>query len=89
MGVLGAVLRGAQEAGSAGVMGRLGLRVPLHVSVYVGGGLALERCSQHVAGEEGEGHRGQGKGQGVSGEMEGVMEGGGPGLVGVGMEVGP
>ncbi len=84
---LGAALRGAQEAGSAGVMGRLGLRVPLHVSVYVGAGVALERCSQHVAGEERDGQGGQGEGEGMSGGMEGAVEGMDPGLVGVGMEV--
>jgi hypothetical protein len=50
-----AALAEVQAAASAGVMGHLGLRVPLHVSIYHGSGLDLLHCQQYIPGGGGAG----------------------------------
>ncbi|GLI65409.1 hypothetical protein VaNZ11_008967 [Volvox africanus] len=45
-------LREVQDAASTGVMTHLGLRIPLHVSIYHGRSLDLLRCQQYIPGTE-------------------------------------
>ncbi|KAG2489169.1 hypothetical protein HYH03_012395 [Edaphochlamys debaryana] len=51
---LRALLAAVREAACGGVMAHLGLRVPLHVSVYAGGRLELAACEQFGGGEGGD-----------------------------------